>query len=193
MKLYLALTCPGLLLAGCSTTYDVPRDWRTVQFTEAREALNGNTVEIDASSGHTITLDLAQFRPTTLVGVYRSDSLVTLRLGEVREVFVTSYGRGARRGAMGGAVISGVLGLAYVGLLAGAFDFHGRVDGADLSLFVLGCAGVGAVVGAAIGVAAFSTDHYRFGGKVAPAGHASRPPKERTAAGADPKNLPENN
>jgi len=115
MKHYLFVCCLGLmLLGGCSTTYDIPREPTSPEFLEAIGELEGRTAMVYLFNGQTIELNSVTLQKDVLFGaIPGSDSLLELPLNEIQTVAVEDYGRGAGRGALLGLAIGTAIALPF--------------------------------------------------------------------------------
>ena len=162
MKPYLALTCLGPLLAGCSTTYDVPRDPQAEAFLTAQEEMLGESADVQLVAGQTIRLDSIVLQHDKLVGhEIGIGSQVEVPLKEVYEIAVTSVGRGVGRGMLQGMAVLGGSAL-VLGIAAAATPQKGLVQFDAAAVGLLMGVGVmsGMLLGGAYGAVGFSKYRY---------------------------------
>ena len=162
MKPCPVLSCLGLILAGCSTTYDVPRDTRTDAFEEARESIDGRSIQVTRVRGAAIMLDSASLIADTIAGLAQETCMrVALPLTGVNTIMVSNSGRGILRGTLQGAAIVGGSAL-VLGIAVAASPQEGLVqfDAGAAGLLTLAGVVSGALLGGVYGAVGFSTYTY---------------------------------
>jgi hypothetical protein len=153
------LTIP--FLAGCSTTYYVPRAHEAEEFVDVREKVHLRHATVTLVDGTEVPIDSTSLHSDSISGMKKDTRIPQVwPLSQVREITIRHFGRGARRGALNGLIWGGALGLA-VGVDARTDPVLAQ-SGEDASLVVVTFAFCGAYVGAMVGMGVLSTEHYEF-------------------------------
>ena len=163
MRHYLVVTYLGLMLAGCSTTYDVPRNPHTDGFLDAQEGIEGRTVLVSLMDSTVLELTSAALLTDTITGFNQTSGIETAYpLREVAAIRAYDAWRGAGRGFLQGAIIFG-----SVGLLGGVAamepgKFLAPQDAGDVATLAAVGAAYGGLLGGVLGALTFSPYDYRF-------------------------------
>ena len=111
MKLYPALSCLGLFLAGCTTTTELSRSPDENTLAEVNNRLSGSEVEVSYVDGRKVLLDSANLVSDCIIGLHQeSGSQVEISQADIQsfQARPSLDPAGAGLGALIGAVSVGV-------------------------------------------------------------------------------------